>query len=234
MELHTRAIWRGCMEGDVLYVAWNGNNACSLRRRWQRRRRRDQQQRGHRWSSQQSSRSNYTKKRKKTGQYSTSSRIKTRGSTTHAGALVELPVPVVDADAPEVAEPVAEVEAEMSVLVRVTPTDSHVSWANATALVRSSPEQLVSMHEVTEEMKAEFVQRHLLSVDEQPPRFALAMQVRAHSVFAICYASVWLCLEEERRGRTRDGLARNEGGRGEACESECGEETHLVFRCLCV
>ena len=143
-------------------------------------------------------------------------------------------MPVVDADAPEVAEPVAEVEAEMSVLVRVTPTDSHVSWAKATALVRSSPEQLVSMQEVTEEMKAEFVQRHLLSVEEQPPRFALAMQVRAHSVFAICYASVWLCLEEERRGRTRDGLARNEGGRGEACESESGEEMHLVFRCLCV
>ena len=95
--------------------------------------------------------------------------VQRQRSVTHAGALVELPVPVVDADAPEVAEPVAEVEAEMSVLVRVTPTDSHVSWAKATALVRSSPEQLVSMQEVTEEMKAEFVQRHLLSVDEQPP-----------------------------------------------------------------
>lgn len=89
--------------------------------------------------------------------------------------------PVVETEAPLVLEPAGAVDVAAGV-VRVTPTASQVCWAKAMALLRSSPWQVVSMHVVVEVMNDWVVHRHLLSVEEQPPRSADAMHVKAHAV----------------------------------------------------
>ena len=63
----------------------------------------------------------------------------------------------------------------------VTPTASQVSVIKFSAVVRSSPVQVDCMHDWTLSMNTGFSQRHLLSVEAQPPRGALAMQTSAHS-----------------------------------------------------
>jgi len=75
----------------------------------------------------------------------------------------ELPVPVAAG-----AEP-----------VRVTPALRQRALAAATAFVRSAPLQVLAIQVETPETKAWFLHRQALSVAEQLPRFALAMQLVA-------------------------------------------------------
>ena len=63
----------------------------------------------------------------------------------------------------------------------VTPAASQASVMKVSALVRSSPVQVDSTHVWTLSMNTGFSQRHLLSVEAQPPRGAFAMQTSAHS-----------------------------------------------------
>lgn len=91
-------------------------------------------------------------------------------------------------DEPDAAEP--ELEADVPVAsaddaVRVTPTARQSSCANSSAAARSSLEHVDCTHEVTLEMKAELWHKQLLSVLEQSPKSADAMQLMAHAVDSI-------------------------------------------------
>lgn len=81
------------------------------------------------------------------------------------------------------------------------------------------------MHVVVELMNAWLVHKHLLSVDEQPARFADAMHVKAHSM--VINQSIYVSLNINMKERTRHGLAGDEGGGGGTGESEDSEEAHL-------
>lgn len=67
--------------------------------------------------------------------------------------------------------------------------------------------------------------RHLLSVDEQPARFADAIHVKAHSMVIV--QSIYVSLNINMKKRTRHGLAGDEGGGGNTSESEGSEEAHF-------
>lgn len=81
------------------------------------------------------------------------------------------------------------------------------------------------MHVVVELMNAWLVHKHLLSVDEQPARFADAMHVRAHSMAIV--QSNYMLTNVSIKERTRHRLAGDKGGGGNTSESEGSEEAHL-------
>ena len=97
-----------------------------------------------------------------------------------APALVVVDEAVEAAEEPEV-EPVAEPVDAALLAVRVTPTDSHVCWANASAAATSSLEQLVSIQVVVEETKDWSLHKQLVSVWLQLPVSALAIHVKAQA-----------------------------------------------------
>ena len=97
-----------------------------------------------------------------------------------APALVVVDEAVEAAEEPEV-EPVAEPVDAALLAVRVTPTDSHVCWANASAAAMSSLEQLVSIQVVVEETKDWSLHKQLVSVWLQLPVSALAIHVKAQA-----------------------------------------------------
>ena len=88
-------------------------------------------------------------------------------------------------DEPDTAEPELETNVPVAPIddaVRVTPTARQSSCANSSAAARSSPEHVDCTHEVTLEMKSELLHKQLLSVLEQSPKSAVAMQLMAHAV----------------------------------------------------
>jgi len=60
-------------------------------------------------------------------------------------------------------------------------TAAQISLASCSAFVRSAPVQVTFMQVVVPLMNGLSLHRHVLSVGEQFPRFALEMQVRAQA-----------------------------------------------------